>query len=101
MAEDFADHGCARTMQFKAMGMADGEHLEIRINGAEVPIDYITRVFDKDGQSVYEGDPLPAFHEYTIDLNWETTGREAADSLRRQRVVCSAHRIAGKTPTGK
>jgi len=25
---------------------------------------------------VFEGDTLPAFHEYTIDLNWETTGRK-------------------------
>jgi len=76
MAEDMSDPRLRVTMQFKALGMVEAENLEIRINGAEVPIDYITRVFDKDGQSIYEGDPLPAFHEYTIDLNWETTGRK-------------------------
>lgn len=75
MAEDFNNPKLRCTMQFKAVGMAEGERLEIKINGNVVPIDYITRVFDKDGQNVYEGDPLPAFHEYTIDLNWETTGR--------------------------
>ena len=75
MAEDMSNPRLRVTMQFKALGMAEGEKLEITINGAQVPIDYITRVFDKDGQSIYEGDPLPAFHEYTIDLNWETTGR--------------------------
>ena len=76
MAEDMSDPRLRATMQFKALGMTDGEKLEIRINGAEVPVDYITRVFDKDGQNIYEGDPLPSFHEYTIDLNWETTGRK-------------------------
>ena len=76
MAEDMSDPRLRVTMQFKALGMADGEKLRIRINGAKVPIDYITRVFDKNGQNIYEGDPLPAFHEYTIDLNWGTTGRD-------------------------
>ena len=75
MAEDMRDPRLRVTMQFKALGMADREKLEIRINDTEVPIDCITRVFDKDGQSIYEGDPLPSFHEYTIDLNWETSGR--------------------------
>jgi len=23
----------------------------------------------------FEGDPLPPFYQYVIDLNWETTGR--------------------------
>ena len=76
MAEDMSDPRLRVTMQFKVLGMDDAETLEIRINGADVPLDYITRVFDKDGQSIYEGDPLPAFNEYTIDLNWETSGRQ-------------------------
>jgi len=76
MAEDMSDPMLRVTMQFKALGMVEGERLEISINGAQVPIDYITRVVDKNGQSVFEGDTLPAFHEYTIDLNWETTGRK-------------------------
>ena len=75
MAEDMSDPRLRATMQFKALGMADGEKLEILINDADVPVEYITRTFDKNGQNIYEGDPLPAFHEYTIDLNWETTGR--------------------------
>jgi hypothetical protein len=76
MAEDMSDPRLRVTLQFKTLGMADGEKLEIRINGVEVPDDYITCVFDKDGQNVYEGNPLPPFHEYTIDMNWESTGRK-------------------------
>jgi len=51
MAEDMSDPRLRATLQFKALGMADGEKLRIRINGAKVPIDYITRVFDKNGQT--------------------------------------------------
>ena len=76
MAEDFSNSRLRTTMQFKAVGLAERDKLEIQINGEPVPIDYITRVVDKNGQSVYEGDPLPAFYEYVIDLNWETTGRK-------------------------
>jgi hypothetical protein len=76
LAEDLSDSRLRATMQFKAVGLAEGEKLEIRINGALVPLEYLTRVFDPNGQNVYEGDPLPPFHEYTIDLNWETTGRK-------------------------
>jgi len=40
-----------------------------------------------NGQNVYEGDPLSSFHEYTIDLNWETTGR-------RQPIVFGDNQLA-------
>ena len=30
---------------------------------------------DKNGQNMFEGDPLPPFYLYIIDMNWETTGR--------------------------
>ena len=63
-------------MQFKAVGLSSEEKLDIRINGKQVPIDYISRVFDKNGQNVYEGDTLPPFFLYVIDMNWETTGRK-------------------------
>ena len=76
MAEDFSDLNLRTTMQFKAVGLADDEKLEIAINGQPVPVDYITRVIDKNGQSVFEGDPLPPFYLYIIDMNWETTGRK-------------------------
>lgn len=76
MAEDFSDAHLRTTMQFKAVGLADDEKLDIKINGTQVPIDYITRVQDKNGQNMYEGDPLPPFYLYIIDMNWETTGRE-------------------------
>ena len=76
MAEDFSDLNLRTTMQFKAVGLADDEKLDISINGQQVPIDYITRVQDKNGQNMFEGDPLPPFYLYLVDMNWETTGRE-------------------------
>ena len=76
MAEDFSDPGLRTTMQFKAVGLADDEKLDIKINGKQVPIDYITRVLDKNGQNVFEGDTLPPFYLYIIDMNWETTRRD-------------------------
>ena len=76
MAEDFSNPNLRTTMQFKAVGLADDEKLQIEINGAQVPIEYITRVQDKNGQNLYEGDPLAPFHLYIIDMNWETTGRK-------------------------
>ena len=76
MAEDFSNSKLRTTMQFKALGLAEEEKLEIQINGKQVPVDYITRVHDKNGQSLFEGDPLDPFHLYVIDMNWETTGRK-------------------------
>jgi hypothetical protein len=76
MAEDFSNRKLRTTMQFKAIGLAEDDVLKIRINGVDVPVDYITRVYDKNGQNVYEGDTLPPFHLYVIDMNWETTGRK-------------------------
>ena len=76
MAEDFSDPNLRTTMQFKAVGLASNEKLEILINDKQVPTDYITRVQDKNGQNLYEGDPLPPFYLYLVDMNWETTGRD-------------------------
>jgi len=76
MAEDFGNPRLRTTMQFKAIGLADDEKLEITINEKRVPLDYITRVHDKNGQNVFEGDTLPPFRLYVVDMNWETTGRK-------------------------
>ena len=76
MAEDFSNRKLRTTMQFKAIGLAREDSLKIRINDVEVPVDYIIRVYDGNGQNVYEGDTLPPFHLYVIDMNWETTGRK-------------------------
>lgn len=75
MAEDFSNPKLRTTMQFKVLGLTEAESLKIQINGADVPPEYITRVLDPNGQNLYEGDPLPAFHLYVIDMNWETTRR--------------------------
>jgi hypothetical protein len=76
MAEDFSNRRLRTTIQFKAIGLSPDDSLEIRINDTKVPDDYISRVHDKNGQNVYEGDTLPAFDLYVIDTNWETTGRK-------------------------
>ena len=76
MAEDFSNRKLRTTLQFKAVGLADDEQLEIWINDQAVPSDYISRVHDKNGQNVYEGDTLPPFHLFVIDMNWQTTGRK-------------------------
>jgi len=93
MTEDMSDPRLRATMQFKVLGLYAGEArdpddrlyeyyrtyqdvFEIRINGNEVPAGYVTRVFFSRGQDIYEGNRLPCFLEYTIDLNWETTGRK-------------------------
>ena len=76
MAEKFGNRQLRTTLQFKAVGLADDERLKIWINGQAVPIDYISRVHDKNGQNVYEGDTLPPFDLFVIDMNWQTTGRK-------------------------
>ncbi len=76
MAEDFSNRRLRTTILFKAIGLSPDDSLEIRINEAKVPEDYISRVHDKNGQNVYEGDTLPAFDLFVIDTNWETTGRK-------------------------
>ena len=76
MAEDFGDTSIRTTIQFKAVGLTGDESLEIQLNGKKVPIDYISRAFDQNGQNVYEGDTLSPFYVYVIDMNWETTGRK-------------------------
>ena len=90
MAEDFSDPNLRTTMQFKVLGLAEEEKLEIRINGTEVPVDFITRAQDRNGQNVFEGDPLPPFHLYVIDMNWEPRERRLdewlfVDRFRRDR----------------
>jgi len=99
MAEDFSNLKLRTTMQFKVLGLAEQEKLDIQINGKQVPVDYITRVLDKDGQSLYEGDPLDPFHLYVIDMNWETTGRQQplifGDNQLTVRLVPSAAKAEG------
>lgn len=76
LAEDFSDPNLRVTLEFKVLGLTEQDRLEFKINGQPVPIDYLTRVIDKNGQSVFEGDLLDPFHLHVIDMNWETTGRK-------------------------
>jgi len=72
VAENLSDPRLRATLEFKAVGLTAAEQLDIRLNGTPVPGAYTTRVFDKDGQSIFEGVALPAFHQYAVDLNWDT-----------------------------
>ena len=78
-------------MQFKAVGYGrrrqagDPDQRQRRFPSTTSPASST-----KDGQSVYEGDPLPPFHEYTIDLNWETTGRKQPMVFGDNQIDCSA-----------
>ena len=74
MAEDFSDPDLRATMQFKAVGLAESENLEIQINGQVVPKEFVTRIFEKKGLTEadgrYDTKVVPPFYYYWIDLNW-------------------------------
>ena len=70
VAEDFTSGELRGTLQFKAVGLAEEEHLEICINDAEVAAEHITRVVASKGQNKWQGRVLPPFDLYFIDLNW-------------------------------
>ena len=69
LAEDLSQQRLRATLQFKAVGLAAGESLEIALNGNPVPSRQITRHFDRDGQNRLEGKELPDFHLYILDLD--------------------------------
>jgi hypothetical protein len=69
-AEDFSNTRLRGTLQFKAVGLRQDERLEILLNDAPVPAEYVTRVAFPDGQSELQGVKLPAFHLFAVDLNW-------------------------------
>ena len=70
LAEDLSDRTLRATLQFKAVGLAEEEGLEIQLNGTVVPGKYTLRKFYGDGQNEWQGRPLDAFYEYTVDLDW-------------------------------
>jgi hypothetical protein len=67
LAEDLSEKRLRATLQFKAVGLAENESLEIALNGHPVTNRQITRHFDQDGQNRWEGRVLPAFHLYILD----------------------------------
>ena len=69
LAEDLSEKRLRATLQFKAVGLAADESLEIALNGNPVPSRQITRHFDKDGQNRWEGKVLPALYLYIVDVD--------------------------------
>ncbi|MCP4641813.1 MAG: hypothetical protein GY851_15325 [bacterium] len=74
MCEDFTRPGLRVTLQLKAEGIEESEHLEIALNGHIVPDAWTTRVPAPDGQPEADGYPLAAFDEYTVDFAWVPVG---------------------------
>ena len=68
VAEDLSNPKLRATVQFKAVGLAEGEALEIQLNDTAVPDGCTRRIFIADGQSKSQGRELPAFYLYVIDL---------------------------------
>ena len=73
LAEDLSQQPLRTTLQFKAVGLAEDESLEITLNGNPVPNRQITRHLDRDGQTLREGRVLPAFYLYIVDLDAHST----------------------------
>ena len=76
ICEDLRDARLRAVLQFKATGMREDEALEITLNDRPVPKESVTRVFDADGQTKYEGRELGAFLLHVVDFP-----RGAADPL--------------------
>jgi hypothetical protein len=68
VAEDLSNRKLRATLQFKAVGLAENEALEIQLNGIRVPDKDIRHIFDADGQNEEQGRVLPAFYLYIIDI---------------------------------
>jgi len=69
LAEDLNNPKIRAVLQFKAVGMAEDESLEIQLNSIRVPDRHTTRIFMADGQNKWQGRELPAFYSYVIDLD--------------------------------
>ena len=68
VAEDLSNPRLRGTLQFKAVGLAENEALEIQLNGAPVPDKDIRHLFDADGQNKWQGRELAPFYLYIIDI---------------------------------
>ncbi len=72
LAEDPGDTRLRAVLQFKAVGLAEDEGLEIALNDTPVAPHAITHRFFAEGQDTAQGRPLPAHALYTIDLDMGT-----------------------------
>jgi len=68
VAEDLSNPRLRATLQFKAVGLAENEALEIQLNGIRVPDKDIRRIFDADGRNEEQGRVLAPFYLYDIDI---------------------------------
>ena len=75
VAEDLGNSKLRATMQFKAVGMAEGESLDISLNGTTIQDDFVICHHYPDGQLESEGRKLPSYHLYIIDLHEQVLAR--------------------------
>jgi len=68
VAEDLSNPRLRATLQFKAVGLAENEALEIQLNGTPVPDKDIRHLFDADGQNEWQGRELAPYYLYAIDI---------------------------------
>ena len=68
MAEDLTSPQLSATLEFKVVGMTEGDALEVRLNGQVISGERTSRSLDADGQSAEEGRPLPAFWLHRVPL---------------------------------
>ena len=68
ITEDLEAPNLSATLEFKALGLVEGDELEISLNGEIIPASSIRREFIADGRSADEGFELPAYHRYRVDL---------------------------------
>jgi len=68
VAEDLSNPRLRTTLQFKAVGLAENEALEIQLNGMRVPDKDIRHLLDADGQNEWQGRELAPYYLYAIDI---------------------------------
>ena len=61
MAEDLRDTNLSATLAFKVAGMADGDEIQVFLNGSAIPAPRFERILDDDSR--------PAFHLYRTSLD--------------------------------
>ena len=62
MAEDLRGTNLSATLAFKVAGLADGDEIQVSLNGSAIPAPRFERILDDDRR--------PVFHLYRTSLDW-------------------------------
>ena len=69
MAENLTARHLSATLEFKVTGMAEGDAVEVQLNGQAIPGEKVTRMLAANGQSAEQGRALPPFWLYRLPLS--------------------------------